>query len=671
LSKQLPFFAGLRSRLTYRWRRARLAFLAAELEKFCDTRVAGNREVAPDEAVELCLALEDPVEQSDSPTASPAGASRQPVLIDDLEISVRSYNALQRRGIATVSELLLISEEDLLRTRNLGAKSVGDIIEALRERGLFLRQTDVDPVDDASRAVLEEWEVSAPKAATAATHPLDASQVERNVSSAGGSLAISSLAGSIEAAILATEREPHRRLAICRYRLGFFGEAETLQVVGERFGITRERVRQIVASTLRRLTLTPVGAAFRYQVEALLDVRVCVTADELPQLSSWLSGISPSGMEYLIEGFCLDRYWTHQEIKLVSREPRIAVMQAIDATLERITALRTEAQAQESIAKIALDEASIANLPALAPTLASIAHRRHAQRHFTFTFTDFVREHVATSDRPISLSALREVAVRHGFSPSEVQLRNTLAGCDGVYPLGQSLFGTFVQTFGGESSKLDEIAATVARAIEQQPGRQAHAEELLNAVTDGLDAASSALLCDPYRLAALLRERTSLRYLGRLVFGSGEHNERLLLSQTAQRVLADAGEALPLETLVERVRAVRGISKYSVQNITTGLLEVRPGVWALPSERKREQFSDPFDYEHAMLVEDAFAALKPGDVLDVAVLRGRMVERGSAEAEAIDAAGLKAVLARDGRFHTGPRATVRLSDQGPRPGYAT
>ena len=62
--------------------------------------------------------------------------------IDDLDLSVRSYNCLKRAGINTVEELTKMTEEDMMKVRNLGRKSLEEVQQKLAEVGLSLRTTD-------------------------------------------------------------------------------------------------------------------------------------------------------------------------------------------------------------------------------------------------------------------------------------------------------------------------------------------------------------------------------------------------------------------------------------------------------------------------------------------------------------------------------------------------
>lgn len=62
--------------------------------------------------------------------------------IDELELSVRSYNCLKRAGINTVEELCSKTSEDMMKVRNLGRKSLEEVLSKLKELGLSLNLGD-------------------------------------------------------------------------------------------------------------------------------------------------------------------------------------------------------------------------------------------------------------------------------------------------------------------------------------------------------------------------------------------------------------------------------------------------------------------------------------------------------------------------------------------------
>jgi len=62
--------------------------------------------------------------------------------IDELELSVRSYNCLKRAGINTVEELCNKTPDEMMKVRNLGRKSLEEVLEKLKELGLSLNNSE-------------------------------------------------------------------------------------------------------------------------------------------------------------------------------------------------------------------------------------------------------------------------------------------------------------------------------------------------------------------------------------------------------------------------------------------------------------------------------------------------------------------------------------------------
>ena len=69
-----------------------------------------------------------------------SGVLAQP--IEDLDLTVRSYNCLKREGVTTVSELIDKTEEDLIEIRNFGQKSIDEVKAKLDDMGLSLKKKD-------------------------------------------------------------------------------------------------------------------------------------------------------------------------------------------------------------------------------------------------------------------------------------------------------------------------------------------------------------------------------------------------------------------------------------------------------------------------------------------------------------------------------------------------
>lgn len=114
-----------------------------------------NGTLAPDEAVSLAakvlsehlslfIDLSENAKQAEIMVETESD-EKEKVLemnIDELELSVRSYNCLKRAGINTVEELTNRTSEDMMKVRNLGRKSLEEVLAKLKELGLELSQGD-------------------------------------------------------------------------------------------------------------------------------------------------------------------------------------------------------------------------------------------------------------------------------------------------------------------------------------------------------------------------------------------------------------------------------------------------------------------------------------------------------------------------------------------------
>lgn len=117
--------------------------------------VWSNGTITPEEAVSLAarnlierfklfVGLTDKIEEN---TVAPDKKSdeRSRILdmpIEELELSVRSYNCLKRAAINTVEDLIQRTEEDMIKVRNLGKKSLEEVDAKLSELGLSLRKAE-------------------------------------------------------------------------------------------------------------------------------------------------------------------------------------------------------------------------------------------------------------------------------------------------------------------------------------------------------------------------------------------------------------------------------------------------------------------------------------------------------------------------------------------------
>lgn len=90
----------------------------------------------------LFTELEPPTKAEAEPSGPEAELLETP--IEELQLSVRSLNCLKRAGIRTIGELLTYSEEDVMKLKNFGQKSLDEIKEKLEERNLSLQPSTPD-----------------------------------------------------------------------------------------------------------------------------------------------------------------------------------------------------------------------------------------------------------------------------------------------------------------------------------------------------------------------------------------------------------------------------------------------------------------------------------------------------------------------------------------------
>ena len=114
-----------------------------------------NGTIAPDEAVSfgakilnehlnLFIDLSDSAKNTEIMVEKEEG-KKEKVLemsIEELDLSVRSYNCLKRAGINTVEDLANKTEEEMMKVRNLGRKSLEEVLNKMAELGLALRPSD-------------------------------------------------------------------------------------------------------------------------------------------------------------------------------------------------------------------------------------------------------------------------------------------------------------------------------------------------------------------------------------------------------------------------------------------------------------------------------------------------------------------------------------------------
>jgi DNA-directed RNA polymerase subunit alpha len=92
--------------------------------------------------------------------AAPGMAQLPPNMLDmpieELDLPMRAYNSLKRNNIVKVGQLLQLKDDDLLRMRNFGKKSLDEMKERLRMRGFIVPETDSNGLDEIDESFDDE-----------------------------------------------------------------------------------------------------------------------------------------------------------------------------------------------------------------------------------------------------------------------------------------------------------------------------------------------------------------------------------------------------------------------------------------------------------------------------------------------------------------------------------
>ncbi len=138
-----------------------------------ELEVWSNDSIAPSDAVSLAsqflvnhfnvlsnlneiIAQNDFMHEPETPTVNKTKEKK----IEDLDLSVRSYNCLKRAGINTVGELAQKTEEEMMRVRNLGRKSLKEVMQKLRENGFELKHSYDFDGDDKDAEEEDDYDYS-------------------------------------------------------------------------------------------------------------------------------------------------------------------------------------------------------------------------------------------------------------------------------------------------------------------------------------------------------------------------------------------------------------------------------------------------------------------------------------------------------------------------------
>ncbi|MFA6122992.1 MAG: sigma factor-like helix-turn-helix DNA-binding protein [Sphingomonas sp.] len=494
-------------------------------------------------------------DQGDDPTmlarAAPPWLSS--LVLSELDLTVRIGNVIRDRSLSRVSDIGALTVAEMLRFPNFGRTSIHQLADILR------------------RALLD-----GPRGG----------EDEVSRSSAGNLLEAVRLS-------LATCADRERDILVRRMGLGC--PNETLAEIGESYGITRERIRQIEAKVVDRLIRREVWDDL---LAAKLHVLLADREFPLPligaeALDPWFSGVAAhrDAVRYLIANMCnaavsLVEIDGVEYLSFLSQDS----WHEIVATARRLLASGvdqrwTEQDCQHHVKLLIPDDAREfgALLWEISAKWCHFADDAEARTLISYgRGVDQVVEAVLLeSDTPLHYSDITiQATARAGRDLDERRVHN--AAAEVGYLFGPGTYGMLKHVTASRAiweALADEAAEIV---MEATVDRQWHASELIDLLIGrGVTLPDHF---DKYQMDIALKQVAQLHSLGRMVWTKCEaanENVRVDIRQAVIAIMQNAGEPLSSTELRQRLVAVRGINQGMQFQVIDPLIKLSSQVWAL------------------------------------------------------------------------------------------
>lgn len=389
---------------------------------------------------------------------------------------------------------------------------------------------------------------------------------------------------------------PDVQAEVLTSRVGILRNAETLQFVSDRLGVTRERVRQIQQSALGKIARSPGLAELSTRLAALLRGR------DTPLLARGLSGLDPwfSGIDEYMGSFpelCehLTRARFHVidlgDVPVVTEITRSAWEKAKRSArallLDRVGADLTEMTAR-ALTDSALTEQGIELREELwAAVTADALWNRGPGSERTLaglrcSAEDVVVAILSSSESPLHFQeiATRATALSGQYAPRRLHH----AAAEVAYLFGRGIYG-----LKRHSPLSDDQLAIVRGEAESiilngDPQRQWHADELAQELEErGVDFDGRLT---KYVVNLALEDSQALSYLGRMVWGLKdawvqESASRLDMRQAVIAVLEASGTPLSATEIKARIQFGRGVNEHFQIFPSGPLVRLGPALWGL------------------------------------------------------------------------------------------
>lgn len=533
--------------------------------------------------------------------APPWLLTREMSLID---LTVRLDNVFRKHGIATVEDLGRYQLEELFKFRNFGRTSSKDL------SNILLSELEKGPAQDKGKIL---------RALEAGETP-----VAENLSSK------STLLAEVESSLQSLDE---RKADILKRRMGWDQPPQTLEEVGQHYGVTRERIRQIESKTVKKIIEKEVwddllGAKLK---GLLSDRNYPLPLIGAAALDPWFDGLSerPHAANYLLTNLCdagvsiLEisgvEYLTFLKNEDWARATQAARQMLAQAADEKWAKADCKYQVGLLLPEESNEFRSI--LWEMASRWCHFVEDQGIERLVSFGrgVEQLVEAVLHDAKSPMHYSEITKiVSERSGRDIDERQVRN--AAAEVSYLFGPGTFGS-IDHLCVERSDWESFADEAAEIIsEGGSGRQWHASEIIEALRErGIEVPDPF---DKYQIDIALKQRGDLRNLGRMVWvdGSSDSEEaRVDIRQAILSIVRDADGPISTSEMRQRLVAVRGINENMQFHVFAPLIKLDAQTWALNDRDMELKRNEQLQFLEK-LVQTLLRHGSPLDLVDAASL---------------------------------------------------
>lgn len=472
-----------------------------------------------------------------------------------MDVRVRIKNVFNEKKINTVSDLANYSIKDLLQMPNFGRTSISNLAESLNKALQF--------------------------------GPSDAVRQIESIVSIG-------LLQAIRRSLLTLNL---RERDILSRRMGLNGSPETLAEIGDSYGITRERIRQIEAKTLFRLVANEMWDDILVEkLSRLLENREFpLPVLGIEAVDPWFSGVADNieAFRYILSNVCV------QVANLVEIDGIIYVafldQKTWDATVPEARRILesgtgknwTEAHCRSLVDSL-LPEKGSEFKKTLWDKSSRLCHfssddlNVNILRSYGRGAEQFVEAVLQESDKPLHYSEIFELVKLREKNDIDIRRVHNAAAEVG-YLFDRGTYG-LAKHFPLSSEEMAVLADQAESVIsDSSSDRQWHATELFTTLIES--GSSQALAVNKYILDAALCRSGEMMSLGRMVWAQpdshGTEQARIDIRQAIISLVRQAGVPIKSRDIRQRLIALRGLNQEIQIQVSPPLIRVGPSLWGL------------------------------------------------------------------------------------------